>query len=104
MIVEGSMSIISKMEGKKLQREISLTQWIEPGRRIKWSDVGISFGVEDHSDTELSDRNLPFMVKILMRRHKVAKNLIDSGASLNLMMRKTFTEMGLNLAELTSRA
>jgi hypothetical protein len=27
--------------------------------------------------------------------------LIDSGASLNLMMRKTFIEMGLNLAELT---
>jgi hypothetical protein len=31
----------------------------------------------------------------------VTKTLIDSGASLNLMMRKTFIEMGLNLAELT---
>jgi hypothetical protein len=31
----------------------------------------------------------------------VAKTLIDSGASLNLMMRKTFIEMGLNLVELT---
>jgi hypothetical protein len=29
------------------------------------------------------------------------KTLIDSGASLNLMMRKTFIKMGLNLADLT---
>jgi hypothetical protein len=38
---------------------------------------------------------------ISIERQKVAKTLIDSGASLNLMMRKTFIEMGLNLAELT---
>jgi hypothetical protein len=50
---------------------------------------------------ELADRNLPFVVKILIGRHKVAKNLIDSGALLNLMMRNTFIEMGLWLAELT---
>jgi hypothetical protein len=31
----------------------------------------------------------------------VAKTLIDSGASLNLMMMKTFIEMGLNMTELT---
>jgi hypothetical protein len=31
----------------------------------------------------------------------VAKTLIDSGASLNLMMRKTFIEMGLKLSDLT---
>jgi hypothetical protein len=34
-------------------------------------------------------------------RHKVANTLIDCGASLNLMMRKTIIEMGLSLAELT---
>jgi hypothetical protein len=51
---------------------------------------------------ELSDRNLSFIVKIQIGRHKVAKTLIDSGASLNLMMKKTFIEMGLNLADLTS--
>jgi hypothetical protein len=50
---------------------------------------------------ELSDRNLPFVVKIPIGWHKVAKTLIDSGASLNLMIRKIFIEMGLNLAELT---
>jgi hypothetical protein len=37
----------------------------------------------------------------LIERHKVVKTLIDSGASLNLMMRMTFIEMCLNLAELT---
>jgi hypothetical protein len=101
VIFRGSMSITSKTQEKKLQREISLAQRIELGRRMKWSDVSISFEPEDHPNTELSDRNLPYAVKIPIGRHKVAKSLIDSGASLNLMMRKTIIEMGLNLAELT---
>jgi hypothetical protein len=101
VIFVGSMAITSKTQGKKLQREISLALRIEPGRRMKWSDVSISFEPEDHPDTELFDRNLPFVVKIPIRRYKVAKTLIDSGASLKLMMRKTFIEMGLNLAKLT---
>jgi hypothetical protein len=71
---------------------------------MKSFDVGISFGLEDYPDMKLSDRNLPFVVKIPIRGHKVAKTLIDSGASLNLMMRKTFIEMGLNFAKLTPRA
>jgi hypothetical protein len=99
-IFEGSISITSKMQGKKLQCEISLAQQIELRRRMKWSDVDISFETEDHPNMELSDRNLPFVVKIPIRWHKVAKILIDNGASLNLMMRKTFIEMSLNLAEL----
>jgi hypothetical protein len=101
MIFGGSMSITSKTQGKKLQREISLTQHIEPGRRMKWSDNYITFGPEDHSVMELSERNLPLVVKIPTGRHKVAKTLIDSGASLNLIMRRTFIEMGLNLLDLT---
>jgi hypothetical protein len=68
---------------------------------MRWSDAGISFRPEDHPDTEMSDKNLPFIVKIPIGHHKVAKTLIDNGASLNLMMRKTFIEMCLNLAELT---
>jgi hypothetical protein len=66
-----------------------------------WSDIDISFGPEDHLDTELFERNLSFVIKIPIGRHKLAKTLIDSGASLNLMMRKTFIEMGLNLADFT---
>jgi hypothetical protein len=101
VIFEGSMSITSKTQGKKLKHEISLAQRIEPVRRMRWSDPDISFGPEDHPDMELLDRNMPFVIKILIGWHKVAKTLIDSGASLNLMMRKTFIEMGLNLTELT---
>jgi hypothetical protein len=86
---------------KKLQHEISLAQQIKPGRRMSWFDDYISFGPEDHPDTELSKRNLPLVVKILIGRHKVAKTLIDSGVSLNLMMRNTFIEMGLKLSDLT---
>jgi hypothetical protein len=100
VIFEGSMPIASKTHGKKLQCEIRLAQHIDLGRRMRWSDADISFELEDHPDTELSDRNLPFIIKIPIGCHKVAKTLIDSGASLNLMMRKTFIEMGLNLAEL----
>jgi hypothetical protein len=101
VIFGGSMSLASKTQGKKLQREISLAQRIKPGRRMRWFDIDISFRPEDHPDTELSDKNLPFIIKIPIRCHKVAKTLIDGGASLNLMMRKTFIEMGLNLADLT---
>jgi hypothetical protein len=101
IIFGGSMSITSKTEGKKLQREISLAQRIEPGRRMRWSEIDISFGPEDHPITELSDRNLTFVVKIPIGRHRVAKIMIDIGASLNLLMRRTFIEMGLSLANLT---
>jgi hypothetical protein len=66
-----------------------------------WSNADISFRPEDHPDTELLDKNLPFVVKILIGQHKMAKTLIDSEASQNLTMRKTFIKMGLNLAELT---
>jgi hypothetical protein len=69
---------------------------------MRWSNDYISFGPEDHPDTELSERNLPLIVKILIVRNKVAKTLIDSGASLNLLMRKTFIKMGLKLSDLIS--
>jgi hypothetical protein len=100
VIFRGNMSIASKTQGKKLEREIKLAKSIEPGRRMKWSDVDISFGPEDHPDIELSERNLPFVVKLPIGRHKVVKTLIDNGASLNLIMSKTFIEMGLNLKDL----
>jgi hypothetical protein len=74
-----------------------LTQRIEPGRMMRWSDVDISFGPNNHPDTKLSDRNLSFVVKLPIGWHKVAKTLIDNEA----IMRKTFIEMGLNLKDLT---
>jgi hypothetical protein len=101
MIFGGSMSITSKTQGKKLQREINLVQQIESGRQMRWSNDYITFRPEDHPVTELSERNLSLIVKIPIKRHKVAKTLIDSGASFNLIMRKTFNEMGLNLSDLT---
>jgi hypothetical protein len=64
---------------------------------MRWSDVDISFEPQDHPGTKLSDQNLPFIVKLSIRWYKVAKMLIDNGASLNLIVRKTFIEMGLNL-------
>jgi hypothetical protein len=68
---------------------------------MKWYEVDISFEPVDHPTTELSNRNLPFVVKLSIGRHKVDKTLIDNESSLNLIMRKTFIEMGLSLAELT---
>jgi hypothetical protein len=49
------MSIASKTQEKKLERDISLAQRIEPERRMKWSDTEISFGPEDHPEIELSN-------------------------------------------------
>jgi hypothetical protein len=68
---------------------------------MKWSEIDISFGPKNHLETKLSNWNLPFVVKLLIRHHKVEKTLIDNGASLNLIKRKTFIEMGLNLSDLT---
>jgi hypothetical protein len=90
LIFGGSISIASKIQGKKLEPEISLAQRIEPERMMRWSDMDISFGPEDHLETELSHRNLPFMVKLPIGRHKVAKTLIDNGASLNLIGKAFF--------------
>jgi hypothetical protein len=69
---------------------------------MKWFEVDILFGPEEHLMTELSNRNLPFVVKLPILWHKVAKTLIDNVASLNLVMRKTFIEMCFNLADLMS--
>jgi hypothetical protein len=66
MIFGGSMSITSKTQGKKLQREIILAQHIEPGRLMKWADDYITFRPKDHPITELSERNLPLIIKILI--------------------------------------
>jgi hypothetical protein len=73
MIFRGSISSTLKTQWKKLEREISLAQCIEPRRRMRWSDVDISFGSQDHPDTKLYDRNLPFMIKLPIGQHKVAK-------------------------------
>jgi hypothetical protein len=86
MIFRGSLSFALKTLGKNLKRVISLAQHIESGRRMKWCKTDISFVPEDHPKTELSNRNLPFVVNLSIERHKVAKTLIDNGASLNLNM------------------
>jgi hypothetical protein len=64
VIFKGSMSIASKTQGKKFEREISLAQCIEPGTNMKWSDMDILFEPKDHLEMELSERILPFMVKL----------------------------------------
>jgi hypothetical protein len=68
---------------------------------MKWSEMDISFRPKDHPETELSNWNLPFMVKLPIGRHKVAKMLVDNVASLNIIMRKTFIKMGIILSNLT---
>jgi hypothetical protein len=68
---------------------------------MKWSKIDISFGPEDHLETKLSNRNLPFVVNLSIGWHKMVKTLINNKASLNLIMRKTLIEMGLSLSDLT---
>jgi hypothetical protein len=67
---------------------------------MKWSGMDISFGLEDHPETNLSTRNLPFVPKLPIGWHKVAMTLVDNEAPLNLIMRKIFIKMGLNLKDL----
>jgi hypothetical protein len=63
VIFGGSLSITSNTQGKKLGREI-IAQRIEPRRRMKWSEIDISFGPEYHPETELFNQNLSFVVKL----------------------------------------
>jgi hypothetical protein len=69
---------------------------------MMWSKTDVSFGPKDHLETELSNWNLPFVVKLPIGNHKVTKTLIDNEASLNIITRKMFIEMGLSLSDLTS--
>jgi hypothetical protein len=55
VIFGGNLSITLKTQGKKLERVICLAQRIELDRRMKWSEVDISFRPEDHPTTELSN-------------------------------------------------
>jgi hypothetical protein len=64
VMFRGSMSIASKTQGKKLEQEISLARRIKPERMMKWSNMDISFGLEDYPKIELSERNLLFVVKL----------------------------------------
>jgi hypothetical protein len=96
MFFGGSLSTASKTQEKSLKG-----RHIEPDQRMKWSEVGISFGPEDNPTIELSNKKIPFMVQLSIGWHKVDKTLIDNGASLNLIMRKTFIKMCLNLVDLT---
>jgi hypothetical protein len=70
---------------------------------MKWSHMDILFRPKDHPEMELFKRNMLFVVKLPIGRHKVAKTLIDNGASLNFIMRKTIIDMGLNLKDSTPR-
>jgi hypothetical protein len=67
MIFGGSMSITSKTQRKKLEEGNTLAQHIEPERKMKWSDIDISFRPEDHPEIEPSKKNLPFVVKLSIR-------------------------------------
>jgi hypothetical protein len=76
-------------------------RWASVQPHVLRCNVDISFKPQDHPDTELSDRNLSFVVKLSIRRYNMVKTLIDNGALLNLIMRKTFIDMGFNLKDLT---
>jgi hypothetical protein len=69
---------------------------------MKWSEMNISFRLEDHPKTKLFDRNLPFVVKLPTGMHKVAKASVDNRASFSFIMTKMFIEMCLSQSDLNS--
>jgi hypothetical protein len=78
MILSGSLVIASKAHGKKLKCKINLAQQLDPGRRLKWSEMEITFGPDNHLKIELTNRNLPLVAKIPINKFNVAKTLIDN--------------------------
>ena len=93
MIFSGSEARPLKTQYKKLERKVlSATPVV---RYMEWWQHAITFGHEDHPTTKLNNRNLPFVVKMPIFQHNVAKTLIDSGSALNLLMKHTFEVMRL---------
>jgi hypothetical protein len=91
------MSITSNTQCMKIEREVSLARKIKSRSRVQWSEMTVSLRPEDHPTTKLSNGNLPFVVKISIDKHKVAKTLSDNGLALNLIMRYSFLEMKIPL-------
>ena len=93
IVFGGSEARPSKIVYMKLEREVLTTALTT--RRLEWWQQAITFGPKDHPNTELSYKNVSFVVKIPICQHNVAKTLLDSGSTLNLLMKNTLEIMRL---------
>nr|ABB47097.1 retrotransposon protein, putative, Ty3-gypsy subclass [Oryza sativa Japonica Group] len=78
----------------------STRKWSAP--KMKWSEQKIElFSEADHPKTAVTLRRYPIVVEPTIRNIKVARVLIDSGNSINLLFASTIDAMGIPRSELT---
>ena len=99
-IFGGSTAYSSKQEYKKVEREVCST-WQGAAPKMKWSEQKIEFSEEDHPKTAVIPGRYPIVVEPTIRNIKVARVLIDSGSSINLLFASALDAMGIPRSELT---
>ena len=88
MCVDGSASLhTSHCQLKQWARDITATEpSLDAQRPLKWSSTPIIFDAEDHPDRTIAVGCLLLLVSPTIRNLKVAKMVVDGGASLNLIL------------------
>ncbi|XP_024009340.1 uncharacterized protein LOC112084440 [Eutrema salsugineum] len=69
--------------------------WIEP---TDIPNIVISFAEEETAGID-RPHNDPLVIELTIRDHDVARVLIDTGSSVNVVFRETLRRMGINLSE-----
>ena len=101
VISGGSSSFSSRREVKLLRREIcAFQQGKAEVKRVKWSDVPITFDRDDMSGPDNSEGKIPLVVSPVIANKKVGRTLIDGGASLNLITPRVFKMLQCEESEL----
>ena len=91
MIGGGSFACTSRRQFKTMRRELlAAVPSPEAGRRLKWSEVPITFDQRDHPDTVSTNGDLALVTSPTICNARVGRVLIDGGAALNLLSPKAF--------------
>ena len=67
---------------------------------LPWSEVPISFSRRDHPDHIPKPSRYPLLVTPTIKDVTLSRVLVDRGSSLNILVLKTYDQMGFSRAEL----
>jgi hypothetical protein len=94
--------IYGGLDSYESRRKQKLTAWevmaVSPAtpEYLKWYEVPITFDRSDHPDFVLKPGRHPLIVSPIIKDVKLNRVLINGGSSLNILLLKTFDQMGLS--------
>jgi hypothetical protein len=92
-IFSGADSYGSKRKKHTTQEVMAVGPTIP--KYLKWSEVLVTFNRSDYLDFIMKLGQYPLIVNPVIKDVKLNRVLIDGGSSLNIMLLKTFNQMGL---------